>query len=61
MDKRFEKLAKKDKAQLKRINSKIEEICKNPYAFKPLKTLQNKRGVYIGPFVAVFKININDQ
>lgn len=56
--KKFKKLSNKDKVRLKAIDSKIKEICKNPYAFKPLKKpLQNKRGVHIGPFVIVYEID----
>lgn len=36
-ERKFRKLAKKDKAQLKIINRKVQEILENPYQFKPLR------------------------
>jgi YafQ family addiction module toxin component len=62
VDKIFKKLAKKDKVQLKAINSKIKEILKSPYRFKPLKKpLQNRRGVHIGSFIIIFQINESER
>ena len=62
VDKVFKKLAKKDKVQLEAINSKIKEILKDQYRFKPLKKpLQNKRRVHIGSFIIIFQIDESER
>ena len=59
LDKKFKKLAKKDKELLGLIEGKVQEILSDPFRFKPLrKPLQNKRRVHIGgSFVLVYEIN----
>lgn len=57
-DRKFKKLAKKDKEQLRRIENKIQRILENPYQFKPLKhPMDGLRRVHIGAFVLVYEIN----
>ena len=57
-DKKFRKLAKKDKEQLRRIRNKIQQILEDPHHFKPLKyPLDGSRRVQIGPFVLVYEID----
>ncbi|TET90713.1 MAG: type II toxin-antitoxin system RelE/ParE family toxin [Methanomassiliicoccales archaeon] len=61
-DKKFRKLAKKDREQLRRIRNKIQQILKDPYHFKPLKyPLDGLRRVRIGPFVLVYEIDEESQ
>ncbi|MFQ5883773.1 MAG: type II toxin-antitoxin system RelE/ParE family toxin [Thermoplasmata archaeon] len=61
-DKKFRKLAKKDREQLRRIRNKIQQILKDPYHFKPLKyPLGGLRRVRIGPFVLVYEIDEESQ
>lgn len=58
LDKKFEKLSKKDKKQLQIIDRKIEQIRKNPYHFKPLRgDMKGIRRVHIGKsFVLTYEI-----
>lgn len=57
-DKKFRKLAEKDKEQLRRIKNKIQQILVDPYHFKSLKyPLDGSRRVQIGPFVLVYEID----
>lgn len=56
-DKVFFRLSKKNPAELKRINKKIEQIRENPYRFKPLRNeLKGEWRVHVGHFVLVYKI-----
>jgi mRNA interferase RelE/StbE/toxin YoeB len=57
-DKKFRKLAKKDREQLVRIRNKIQQILEDPHHFKQLKyPLDGSRRVQIGPFVLVYEID----
>lgn len=57
-EKKFRKLAKRDKEQLRRIRNKIQQILENPYRFKPLKyPMDDLRRVHIGSFVLVYGID----
>ncbi len=61
-DRKFKKLAEKDKEQLRRIKNKIQQILEDPYHFKPLRyPLDGLRRVQIGPFVLVFEIDEGSQ
>jgi len=54
----FDKMAKRDKTQLRVINKKISEILKNPYHFKPLRgDMKGSRRVHFGHFVITFEID----
>lgn len=59
LNKRFAKLAKRDKRTFEAIHKKVEEILENPHHYKPLRApLQNKRRVHIaGSFVLIFSID----
>ena len=59
LDKKFQKLRKKDKEQLRLIEKKVQDILSDPFRFKSLrKPLQNKRRVHIdGSFVLIYEIN----
>ena len=58
VDKKFSKLAKKDKKQLEMINKKIIQIQENPYHCKPLRgDMHGSRRVHIGSFVLTFEID----
>jgi len=63
LDKKFQKLQKKNKELLRLINNKVNDILENPYRFKPLrKPLQNKRRVHVaGSFVLVYEINEKEK
>ncbi|MAG19965.1 type II toxin-antitoxin system mRNA interferase toxin, RelE/StbE family [archaeon] len=59
IDKIFLKLQKKNPKQLPIIFKKIEQICENPYHFKPLRgDMKGSRRVHIDKsFVLVYEIN----
>jgi YafQ family addiction module toxin component len=63
LDKKFKKIAKKDKEMLQLINQKVQDILCDPYRFKPLrKPLQNKRRVHVGgSFVLIYEINEREK
>ena len=57
-DRKFKKLEKKDKEQLRRIGKKIEQIRKDPHHFKPLRyPLDGYRRAHVGSFVIVYEID----
>ncbi len=59
LDKKFRKLAKIDKKQLKIIYKKVEQIQENPYHFKPLRgDMKGSRGVHIDKsFVLTYEVD----
>lgn len=59
LDKKFSKLAKKDKKQMEAINKKVQQILENPYHFKPLRgDLYGARRVHIEKsFVLTYEID----
>jgi YafQ family addiction module toxin component len=57
VDKKFSKLAKKDRKQLESINKKIIQIQENPCHYKPLRgDMHGSRRVHIGSFVLTYEI-----
>ena len=53
----LEKIAKKDKMGLKKIESQVYKIISNPLIGKPLRNvMKNYRRVHIGSFVLIYKI-----
>ncbi len=58
VDRKFAKLAKKNKKRFEIVMKKLEEILENPYRYKQLKApLQNMRRVHIEKsFVLIFSI-----
>ena len=63
LDKKFKKLAKKDKELLKIIERKVNDILIDPHRFKALrKPLQNKRRVHIaGSFVLIYSVDEKEK
>ena len=58
VDKKFIKLAKKDKKQLEMINKKIIQIQNNPFHYKPLRgDMHGSRRVHVGSFVLVYEVD----
>ncbi|MEM2192383.1 MAG: type II toxin-antitoxin system RelE/ParE family toxin [Candidatus Hadarchaeales archaeon] len=58
VDRIFRKLAKKDKRQMLAVVKKIEQVCANPYHFKPLRApMQHLRRVHVGSFVLVYSVD----
>jgi YafQ family addiction module toxin component len=58
VDKKFYKIARKNKPLFKAICKKIEELKINPEHFKPLKhNLKGERRIHFGPFVLIFEID----
>ena len=59
LDKKFSKLGKKDKEQLRIINKKIQQILENPYHFKPLRgDMHGSRRVHIEKsFVLIYDVD----
>lgn len=58
-DRKFRKLAKRDKKQLEAINNKIAQILANPYHFKPLRgDMHGSRRAHIeSSFVLIYEID----
>ena len=53
----LEKMAKKNKSELKKIEDQVYKIISNPLVGKPLRNvMKNYRRVHIGAFVLVYKI-----
>lgn len=53
----IEKIAKKDKSGLRKIENQIYKIISNPLIGKPLRNVMKQyRRVHIGSFVLVYKI-----
>ncbi|MFC1649029.1 type II toxin-antitoxin system mRNA interferase toxin, RelE/StbE family [Nanoarchaeota archaeon] len=63
LDKKFSRLAKKDKKQLQLISKKITQIRKNPQHYKPLRgDMHGARRVHIGKsFVLTYEIDENSK
>ena len=60
VDRKFSKLAKKNKKQLENILKKIDEIVENPQHYKNLrKPLENWKRVHVGNFVLTFSVDEN--
>jgi mRNA-degrading endonuclease RelE of RelBE toxin-antitoxin system len=58
VDRVFEKLARRNPAQLRTIGEKIEEILEEPHRFKPMHfPLSGIRGVHFGNFVLLYSID----
>ena len=57
-DRKFHKIAKKNRVLFEAIDKKIEEIKRNPEHFKPLRySMKNVRSVHFGHFVLAFEID----
>ncbi len=57
-DKKFYKIAKKNKVLFEAISKKIEELKTNPEHFKPLRgSMKGERRIHFGSFVLVFEID----
>ncbi len=53
----LEKMAKKNKSELKKIEDQVYKIISNPLVGKPLRNIMKSyRRVHIGSFVLVYKI-----
>ena len=53
----LDKIAKKDRLELKKIENQIYKIISNPLVGKPLRNvMKNYRRIHIGSFVLVYKI-----
>ena len=63
LDRKFNKLKKKDREMLMLIDTKVKDILDDPYRFKPLKKpLQNTRRVHVGgSFVLIYEINEEER
>jgi len=63
LDKKFKKLARKDKELLKIIERKVNDILIDPHRFKTLrKPLQNKHRVHIaGSFVLIYSVDEKEK
>jgi YafQ family addiction module toxin component len=57
-DKKFYKIARKNRILFEAICKKIEELKANPEHFKPLRhDMKGERRVHFGPFVLTFEID----
>ena len=60
--KKFKKLARKDRKQIRNIHNKVEEIRENPEHYKPLRNeLKGIWRVQIGSFVLLYTINEKEK
>lgn len=58
VDKKFYKIARKNKALFEAISKKINELKSNPEHFKPLRgSMKGERSIHFGPFVMTFEID----
>ena len=58
VDRVFKKLAKRDSKQMEAIGKKINEILRDPHAFKPMHyPLSGMRRVHFGNYVLLFSID----
>lgn len=59
LDRKFSKLARKNKKQLEIIDKKIQQILENPYHFKPLRgDMHGARSVHIDKsFVLTYEVD----
>ncbi len=59
-DKKFFKIAKKNKPLFEAITKKIDELKTNPEHFKPLRgSMKGERRIHFGSFVMTFEINFD--
>jgi YafQ family addiction module toxin component len=57
-DRKFHKIAKKNKILFESISKKIEELRINPERFKPLRgSMKGERRIHFGHFVMIFEID----
>ena len=57
-DKKFYKIAKKNKVLFEAVSKKINELKKNPEHFKPLRgSMKGEKRIQFGHFVLVFEID----
>ncbi len=63
LNKRFAKLAKRDKVLFESLTKKVAEIRENPHHYKPLRApLNNKRRVHVGEsYVLIFSVDEERQ
>lgn len=62
VDKTFFKLKRRDRARFEQMKRKIDEICKNPYRYKPLRgDLHGSYRTHIGSFVLVFEVEEDEK
>ena len=58
VDKKFQKISRKNPEQLNRIFQKVDEILVDPHRYKNLKAPMNKyKRVHIGHFVLTFSVD----
>jgi addiction module RelE/StbE family toxin len=58
VDKKPEKLCKKDKKQFEAVNRKVKQILENPCRFKALKEdMTGARRAHVGSFVLVYEVD----
>jgi mRNA-degrading endonuclease RelE of RelBE toxin-antitoxin system len=62
LEKKLDKLKKKDKPLYQRVIHKIIEISKNPELGKPMRNvLKGKRRIQVGPFVLFYSIDKKNE
>ena len=62
LDKRFDKLSKKDKSQFEILTRKINEILENPQIGEPLRgDMAGHRSVHIRHFCLIYEILENEK
>ncbi|MBS3100035.1 type II toxin-antitoxin system RelE/ParE family toxin [Candidatus Pacearchaeota archaeon] len=62
LDKRFDKLSKKDKSQFEILTRKINEILENPQIGEPLRgDMAGQRSVHIRHFCLIYEILENEK
>jgi len=57
-DRKFYRIARKNRALFEAVCKKIEELKTNPEHFKPLRgSMKGERRIHFGPFVMTFEID----
>jgi addiction module RelE/StbE family toxin len=62
VDKKIFKLKRRDSVRFEQIKRKINEICENPYHYKPLSgEMHGERRVHIGHYVLTYELDEEQQ
>ena len=58
VDRKFRRMAQRDRKRLEAVDRKVQEILEDPHRFKPLRApMHDMRRVHVGPFVLVYRID----
>jgi len=56
VDRKFRRMAQRDRKRLEAVDRKVQEILEDPHRFKPLRApMHDMRRVHVGPLVLVYR------